>query len=177
MVEDGIEVYFNCKLTTPLQRLMQAYCGRQGKSMDDVRFMFDGLWIGGAQTPAQLNMEDGDVRSSVEPPTRDISPSQIVRPCARQVIDVSNVRAKRQKSSSEHINLKVMTVEEDGSEVYFNCKTTTPLLKVMHAYCNRQGMCMKNVRFMFNGVRIEEAQTPAVLDMEDGDAIEVHVVL
>ena len=37
---------------------------------------------------------------------------------------------------------------------------------------------MKNVRFMFRGMRVEEAQTLAGLrlDMEDGDGIEVHGV-
>ena len=37
---------------------------------------------------------------------------------------------------------------------------------------------MKNVRFMFRGMRVEETQTLAGLrlDMEDGDGIEVHGV-
>ena len=67
--EDDNEIYFKCKTTTPLGKLMVAYCSRQGKSMDDVRFMFAGVRIEEAQTPAQLDMEDGDVRSSVEPLT------------------------------------------------------------------------------------------------------------
>ena len=155
---------------------MMAYCSRlQGKSVDDVRFVFDGVQIEGAQTPAQLDMEDGNVRSSVEPLTRYISPSQVVCPCARQIIDVYSKRAKRQRSSSGHINLKAE--DEHSDVIWFKCKTTTSLLKLMHAYCNRQGMSINNVRFMFHGVWVKETQTPAGLDMEDGDVIEVHVVL
>ena len=67
--EDDNEIYFKCKTTTPLGKLMVAYCSRQGKSMDDVRFRFAGVRIEEAQTPAQLGMENGDVRSSVEPLT------------------------------------------------------------------------------------------------------------
>ena len=67
--EDGNEIYFKCKTTTPLRKLMAAYCSRQGTSMDDVRFMFNGVRIEEAQTPAQLDMEDGAVRSSMEPLT------------------------------------------------------------------------------------------------------------
>ena len=48
---------------------MEIYCHRQGKRMDDVRFYYDGVRIEEAQTPAQLDMEDGDVRSSMEPLT------------------------------------------------------------------------------------------------------------
>ena len=72
-----------------------------------------------------------------------------------------------------HINLTVRT--QDGNEIYFKCKRTTPLQKLMHAYCNRQGVTMGSVRFLFDGNRVNETQTPGQLDMEDGDAIDVMV--
>ena len=59
----------------------------------------------------------------------------------------------------EHINLKV--VAPDGNEVYFKCKMTTPLQKLMHAFCNRQGHQMNSVRFLFDGERLRPDQTPA----------------
>ena len=68
-------------------------------------------------------------------------------------------------------------MDENGIEIYFSLKPTTPLQKLMQVYCNRQGMDMKNLRFMYDGKRIEGAQTPADLDMEDGDTIDVQVVL
>ena len=155
---------------------MEAYCNRQGKSMDDVRFKFDGVQIEEAQTPAQIGMEDGDVRSSVEPLTLYLSPSQIVRPRVRQIIDVMyKKRAKKRKSSSGHIDIR--TMDENGTEIWFCIKPTTSLGRPMQVYCNRQGMDVKNLRFMFDGKRIEEAQTPADVGMEDADTIDVEVVL
>ena len=71
----------------------------------------------------------------------------------------------------------VRTIDENGSEISFSLKPTTPLGNLMQAYCNRQGMDMKNLRFMYDGKRIEGAQTPADIDMEDGDTIDVQVVL
>ena len=71
------------------------------------------------------------------------------------------------------ISLKVVT--PDGNEVHFQCKQTMPLQRLMHAYCNRQGVPMGAVRFLFDGNRIHEAQTPRDLDMEDGDVIDVMV--
>merc|ERR1712086_442084 len=63
----------------------------------------------------------------------------------------------------------------DGNEIYFKCKQTTPLQKLMHAYCNQQGVATNSVRFLFDGNRINETQTPAQLDMESGDVIDVMV--
>ena len=66
---------------------------------------------------------------------------------------------EEKKEGGEHINLKVVT--QDGNEIYFKCKQTTPLQKLMHAFCNRQGVTMGSVRFLFDGNRINETQTPS----------------
>jgi small ubiquitin-related modifier len=66
---------------------------------------------------------------------------------------------EEKKEGGEHINLKVVT--QDGNEIYFKCKQTTPLQKLMHAFCNRQGVSTNSVRFLFDGNRINETQTPA----------------
>ena len=66
---------------------------------------------------------------------------------------------EKKEGGGEHINLKVVT--QDGNEIYFKCKQTTPLQKLMHAFCNRQGVSTNSVRFLFDGNRINETQTPA----------------
>ena len=91
---------------------MEAYCNRLGKSMDDVRFWFDGVQIEEAQTPAQLDMEDGDVRSSVEPLTLYVSSSQIVCPRVRQIIDV--VYKARAKSKDAEVFVGKHRDQDDG---------------------------------------------------------------
>ena len=53
---------------------------------------------------------------------------------------------------------------------------TTPLLKVMAAYCNRQGILMDSVTFHFSGVPIAPHQTPAELGIEDGGVINLEEV-
>ena len=65
---------------------------------------------------------------------------------------------EEKKEGGEHINLKVVT--QDGNEIYFKCKQTTPLQKLMQAFCNRQGVSTNSVRFLFDGNRINETQTP-----------------
>jgi len=71
-----------------------------------------------------------------------------------------------------HINLKVLT--QTGAEFCFKgCGYTTPLRKLMHAFCNHQNCSMGSVRFFFDGIQINETQAPSLLEMEDCDVIDV----
>ncbi|KAI8645336.1 ubiquitin-related domain-containing protein, partial [Parasitella parasitica] len=58
---DSNEVFFKIKRTTQLKKLMEAYCERQGKSIDSIRFLYDGSRVQAHHTPNELDMEDGDV--------------------------------------------------------------------------------------------------------------------
>lgn len=80
---------------------------------------------------------------------------------------------EKKPSDVNQINLKVVT--QDGNEIFFKCKMTTPLDKLMKAFCNRNGVAANSVRFLFDGNRINGTQTPSELDMEDGDVIDVMV--
>ncbi|CAI5679943.1 unnamed protein product [Oreochromis niloticus] len=73
--------------------------------------------------------------------------------------------------NNEHINLKV--AGQDGSVVQFKIKRHTPLSKLMEAYCERQGLSMRQIRFRFDGQPINETDTPSQLEMEDEDTIDV----
>ncbi|VDP94562.1 unnamed protein product [Echinostoma caproni] len=64
-------------------------------------------------------------------------------------------------SSSEHINLKVQG--QEGSIVHFKIKKSTPLRKLMNAYCERM--------VIYSFVRVIN---PCLsLEMEENDTIEV----
>ena len=71
---------------------------------------------------------------------------------------------EEKKPDTEAINLKVVT--QDGNEIYFKCKMTTPLSKLMNAFCQRQGVQLASVRFLFDGSRINQQSTPKELEME-----------
>lgn len=40
---------------------MEAFAKRQGKEMDSLRFLYDGIRIQADQTPDDLDMEDNDI--------------------------------------------------------------------------------------------------------------------
>ncbi|OAP54454.1 hypothetical protein AYL99_11555 [Fonsecaea erecta] len=60
-VTDGNnEVFFKIKRSTKLEKLMRAFCERQGKDPKSARFLFDGQKVNAVDTPEQLDMQDGD---------------------------------------------------------------------------------------------------------------------
>mmetsp|Transcript_16963 Transcript_16963/g.32499 ORF Transcript_16963/g.32499 Transcript_16963/m.32499 type:complete len:94 (+) Transcript_16963:186-467(+) len=73
-------------------------------------------------------------------------------------------------SSEEHINVKVKS--QDGQEVFFKIKKTTPFRKLIDAYCKRQGGDPNQILFLFEGSRLKAEQTPEQVDLGDGDEID-----
>ncbi|XP_006821439.1 small ubiquitin-related modifier 1-like [Saccoglossus kowalevskii] len=75
-------------------------------------------------------------------------------------------------STSEYIKLKVMG--QDNSEIHFKVKMTTQMRKLKESYCQRLGVPMNSLRFLFDGQRINDDMTPKELEMETDDVIEVY---
>jgi small ubiquitin-related modifier len=74
--------------------------------------------------------------------------------------------------SSDYIKLKVK--DQDNSEVHFRVKWSTQMKKLKESYCNKLGVPTSSRRFLFDGERIRDDQTPKMLDMEENDTIEVY---
>lgn len=76
-----------------------------------------------------------------------------------------------EKPENTHINLKV----SDGTaEIFFKIKKRAHMSRLMKAFCERQGKEMSSLRFLIDGTRILPENTPAELELEDGDTIEAH---
>lgn len=60
VTDNNNEVFFKIKRTTQLKKLMDAFCERQGKSPQSVRFLFDGTRVQPDDNPDSLEMQDGD---------------------------------------------------------------------------------------------------------------------
>uniref|UniRef100_A0A4W5N1L1 Small ubiquitin like modifier 1 n=1 Tax=Hucho hucho TaxID=62062 RepID=A0A4W5N1L1_9TELE len=63
-----------------------------------------------------------------------------------------------EKKDGEYIKLKV--IGQDNSEIHFKVKMTTHLKKLKESYSQRQGVPMNTLRFLFEGQRISDNQTP-----------------
>merc|ERR1711962_895867 len=73
---------------------------------------------------------------------------------------------------TEYIKLKV--VGQDSNEIHFRVKQTTQMGKLKKSYSERVGVPVSSLRFLFDGRRINDDETPKALEMEQDDAIEVY---
>jgi len=86
---------------------------------------------------------------------------------------VPDVKAEGENATNGTINVKVVSAQ--GEEVFFKIKRTTKLSKLQGAYANKVGKDVSSIRFLYDGARINDEDTPASLDMEDNDTIDVMV--
>jgi len=75
-------------------------------------------------------------------------------------------------ANSEYIKLKV--VGQDSNEIHFRVKMTTQMGKLKKSYSERVGVPVNSLRFLFDGRRINDTDTPKQLEMENEDVIEVY---
>ncbi|CAE6414975.1 unnamed protein product [Rhizoctonia solani] len=76
-------------------------------------------------------------------------------------------------SENDPISIKVVT--STGEEVYFKIKRNTKLKKLQGAYAAKVGKDVNTFRFLYDGNRINDEDTPSSLDMENDDTIDVMV--
>lgn len=57
VTDNNNEVFFKIKRSTKLEKLMNAFCERQGKSITSVRFLFEGQRVQPTDTPDTVRIE------------------------------------------------------------------------------------------------------------------------
>ena len=75
-------------------------------------------------------------------------------------------------SDSGKINIR--TMDQFGLTMQFKINKTTILEKLMSAYCERSGAAIESLEFRLDKQPINKMDTPELLDMEEGDVIEVY---
>merc|ERR1712176_169488 len=85
---------------------------------------------------------------------------------------MGDTNAKGDANASEYIRLKV--VGQDNGEIHFKVKFSTQMGKLKKSYSERQGVPINSLRFLFDGKRINDDETPKALEMENDDVIEVY---
>jgi len=87
--------------------------------------------------------------------------------------DDSRPSQSEDKPSDGTINVKVLS--STGDEIFFKIKRSTKLVKLQGAYAGKVGKDIGSIRFLYDGNRINESDTPDTLGMEDNDTIDVMV--
>uniref|UniRef100_A0A0N4ZDS2 Small ubiquitin-related modifier n=1 Tax=Parastrongyloides trichosuri TaxID=131310 RepID=A0A0N4ZDS2_PARTI len=76
------------------------------------------------------------------------------------------------ENEDEFIKLRVMG--QASNEVHFKVKKSTTMAKLKKTYADRMGVNSASLRFLFDGKRIENTDTPKSLEMDQDDVIEVY---
>ena len=96
------------------------------------------------------------------------------RPPKRRRVVVKEEPEPQQRTtnltSDDKLNISVR--DANGRVEYFTVKPTTPLERVFNAWSTQVGVCAASVRFLWDGSRVRSDQTPADIDMEDGDQLD-----
>ena len=89
-----------------------------------------------------------------------------------QVTDREQEVTKQDARSTEYIKLKV--VGQDSNEFNFCIKQTTQMGKLKKSYSKRVGVPVTSLRFLFDGRRITDDDTPKTLETEQDDVIKAY---
>ncbi len=146
--QDSNEIHFRVKMSTQMGKLKKSYSERVGVPVSSLRFLFDGRRINDDETPKALEMEQDDV------------------------IEVYQEQTGGAAEETEYIKLKV--VGQDSNEIHFRVKMSTQMGKLKKSYSERVGVPVSSLRFLFDGRRINDDETPKALEMEQEDVIEVY---
>jgi hypothetical protein len=119
-----------------------------------------------------------DVEAQIRPPDRpSYTHSQDINRIAStnpfQIANPGNSGPSQEARQEGQLEIKVIDTI-DLAEVYFRLLRTTQMNKVFDAFCHRQGRPQHQLRFIFEGGRIGDLDTPETLEMVHGDIIEVH---
>ncbi len=79
-------------------------------------------------------------------------------------------------ASSNEDRITIGVKQQSGDVIYFKLKRDTLLQRIFDAYAERVGVCKDSLSFFFDGNRIFGHLTARVLELEDDDIIDVHLV-
>lgn len=83
------------------------------------------------------------------------------------------VAEDRTAANDEYIRLRVIT-SDMTNEVHFRVKAATALVRLKRSYCSKLGYQVDELRFVFDGHRITDEDTPKSLGMINDDVIEIY---
>ena len=79
--------------------------------------------------------------------------------------------SENKEETTEHIKLRVTS--QDNQEIQFRVKKLTKMGKLKKSYSEKVGIPVESLRFLFDGQRINDDDTPKSFELVDDDVIEV----
>ena len=85
---------------------------------------------------------------------------------------MTRLSKSRNKTNKENIDVIEILVKGDSlEEIIFRLDIKGNLTDLMKKYCERIGRKLKEVCFLYDGIKVKKRDTPQKLGMESGDEI------
>jgi small ubiquitin-related modifier len=120
-------------------------------------------------------MDQVDVTKDASGDTPSVSENRIVPASeSRNENTTDDDATKNEKGDGDSGYIKLKVLGNDSNEIHFRVKMSTQMHKLKRSYSEKAGVQLPGLRFLFDGRRITDEDTPKLLEMEDGDVIEVY---
>lgn len=125
-----------------------------------------------------MKMSSDDETRNARPSTSETKDDNQTRAAAGSSAETTTSNAlevaeEKASSSDEYIRLRVIT-SDMTNEVHFRVKAATALGRLKRSYCSKLGYQVDELRFVFDGHRITDDDTPKSLGMINDDVIEIY---
>ncbi len=168
--QTGEEMFFKVKKGTQLSKIFDAYATRRGVGANTLRFMLEGKRVTGTDTPKMLELEDDDQIDVVLEQTGGMDDG-----AEDEEEEAAPVAAAVAAPPLGEMPITLKVRDQTGEEMFFKVKKGTVLSKIFDAYATRRGVGVAGLRFMFDGEKINGADTPKMHEMNDDDQIDVFL--
>jgi len=115
-------------------------------------------------TSGTINVQNTNINEPISQDPIDLNPSD-QEPA--QGID------RKVSSSNQYIRIRVITSDRTN-EIHFRLKYDIPMIRMKRAYASKFGLNADELRFVFDGLRITDNDTPKTLRMADEDVVEIY---
>lgn len=147
----------------PLTAVFEDFAAERGVRLDDCTFTFDGEKIAKTATPKDLDLEDEDMIDAVAPPrTR---PKSVPKKVAKKATPAAPATTKPHKGDK----VTLVVAGEHDKPIRFKIREDDPFAKVYKGYSKARTIKAGALRLLFNGIPIEQNQSPFDLGIK-GDA-------
>ncbi|CAE7184207.1 SUMO1, partial [Symbiodinium microadriaticum] len=172
---DGLnELRFNMRLSTPLAKMMQAWCEHHQVPMEDAAFLLGKVALKPEDTLHALGCSDGKEvvvravpRADQEAAAASLAAVPSAAPTAAAPAATAAVpstapaaAAAELEESSAKVSVKVLAEGADGvNELCFSVRMTTPLGKMMKAWCDHHQVPAGEAAFLLGEQLVKPEDT------------------